>query len=71
VREIRFHSVEADAKLLSVKNRALLRLIAERHAKSVSKLATLAGRAEQNALRTPQSCRPPALFASTSSEGRA
>jgi len=52
VREIQFHSLEAGAKLLSAKNRALLRLIAERHPKSVSELATLAGRAEQNVLRT-------------------
>ena len=46
VREIRFHSLEAGAKLLSAKNRALLRLIAERHPKSVSELAVRAGRAE-------------------------
>jgi predicted transcriptional regulator len=52
VREIQFHSLEAGAKLLSAKNRALLRLIAERHPKSVSELAMLAGRAEQNVLRT-------------------
>jgi predicted transcriptional regulator len=52
VREIQFHSLEAGAKLLSAKNRALLRLIAERHPKSASELAMLAGRAEQNVLRT-------------------
>jgi hypothetical protein len=52
VREIQFHSLEAGVKLLSAKNRALLRLIAERHPKSVSELAMLAGRAEQNVLRT-------------------
>jgi predicted transcriptional regulator len=52
VREIRFHSLEAGAKLLSAKNRALLRLIAEHHPQSVSELASLAGRAEQNVLRT-------------------
>lgn len=52
VREIQFHSLEAGAKLLSAKNRALLRLIAERRPKSVSELAILAGRAEQNVLRT-------------------
>ena len=38
--------------MVSAKNRALLRLIAERHPKSVSELAGLAGRTEQNALRT-------------------
>jgi predicted transcriptional regulator len=53
-REIQFHSLEAGAKLLSAKNRALLRLIAERHPKSISELAALAGRAEQNVLRTLQ-----------------
>jgi predicted transcriptional regulator len=52
VREIRFQSLEAGVKLLSAKNRVLLRLIAERHPKSVSELAILAGRAEQNVLRT-------------------
>ncbi len=52
VREVQFQSLEAGAKLLSAKNRALLRLIAERQPKSVSELATLSGRAEQNLLRT-------------------
>jgi predicted transcriptional regulator len=52
VREVQFQSLEAGAKLLSAKNRSLLRLIAERHPKSVSELATLTGRAEQNLLRT-------------------
>jgi predicted transcriptional regulator len=52
VREIQFQSLEAGAKLLSAKNRALLRPIAEHHPKSVSELAVLAGRAEQNLLRT-------------------
>ena len=52
MREIRFQSLEAGVKPLSAKNRALLRLIAERHPKSVSELAMLVGRAEQNVLRT-------------------
>jgi predicted transcriptional regulator len=52
VREVQFQSLEAGAKLLSAQNRALLRLIAERHPKSVSELAVLTGRAEQNLLRT-------------------
>lgn len=50
--EIQFRSLEAGAKLLSTRNRALLRMIATRHPKSVSELAALAGRAEQNVLRT-------------------
>lgn len=50
--EIRFQSLEAGAKLLSAKNLALLRTIAARHPKSISELAALTGRAEQNLLRT-------------------
>jgi predicted transcriptional regulator len=50
--DIQFQSLEAGAKLLSAKNRALLRVIAERRPKSVSELATLTHRAEQNLLRT-------------------
>jgi len=49
---VQFDSLEAGAKLLSPKNRALLRLIADRQPKSVSELAVLAHRAEQNLLRT-------------------
>lgn len=49
---IRFQSLEAGAKLLSSKNRALLRLIADRQPKSVSELAILSRRAEQNLMRT-------------------
>jgi predicted transcriptional regulator len=49
---IRFASLEAGAKLLSTKNRALLRLIAEREPQSVRELAAMTGRAEQNVLRT-------------------
>jgi predicted transcriptional regulator len=49
---VRFESSEAGAKLLSVKNRKLLRIIAERRPKSVSELAMLAHRARQNLLRT-------------------
>jgi len=51
-RQVQFRSLEAGAKLLSIKNRALLRMIATHHPKSVSELAALAGRAEQNVLRT-------------------
>jgi predicted transcriptional regulator len=49
---VRFQSLEAGAKLLSPKNRALLRIIADRQPKSVSELAILTHRAEQNVLRT-------------------
>jgi predicted transcriptional regulator len=50
--EVQFASIEAGAKLLSAKNRALLRIIAERHPRSVTELAVMTGRAEQNVLRT-------------------
>jgi predicted transcriptional regulator len=50
--QIYFQSLEAGAKLLSAKNRALLRVIAERQPKSISELATLTKRAEPNLLRT-------------------
>jgi predicted transcriptional regulator len=43
---VQFQSLEAGAKLLSRKNRGLLRLIADRQPKSVSELATLTRRAE-------------------------
>jgi predicted transcriptional regulator len=51
-RAVHFASLEAGAKLLSAKNRALLRAIAERRPQSVTELAALTGRAEQNVLRT-------------------
>jgi len=51
-RPVRFASLEAGAKLLSAKNRALLRTIATRRPRSVSELAEFTGRAEQNVLRT-------------------
>jgi predicted transcriptional regulator len=50
--QVRFKSLEAGVKLLSTKNRALLRLIATRRPQSVSELAALSGRAQQNVLRT-------------------
>jgi predicted transcriptional regulator len=71
VREIQFHSLEAGAKLLSAKNRALLRLIAERHPKSVSELAMLAGRAEQNVLRTLRKLSAAGLVRLDKGDGRA
>src|SRR4051812_45514816 len=51
VRAVRFSSLEAGAKLLSAKNRILLRVIAEQRPRSVSELAALTGRAEQNVSR--------------------
>jgi predicted transcriptional regulator len=71
VREIQFHSLEAGAKLLSAKNRVLLRLIAERHPKSVSELAMLAGRAEQNVLRTLHKLSAAGLVRLDKGDGRA
>jgi predicted transcriptional regulator len=71
MREIRFQSLEAGVKLLSAKNRALLRLIAERHPKSVSELASLAGRAEQNVLRTLHKLSAAGLVRLDKGEGRA
>lgn len=47
-----FPSLEAGAKLLSAKNRALLRTIAENKPQSVTELAAMTGRAEQNVLCT-------------------
>jgi predicted transcriptional regulator len=49
---VKFRSLEAGAKLLSPKNRILLRTIAERKPQSVTALAAMTGRAEQNLLRT-------------------
>jgi predicted transcriptional regulator len=65
------HSTPASAKLLSAKNRALLRLIAERHPKSVSELAMLAGRAEQNVLRTLHKLSAAGLVRLDKGDGRA
>jgi len=50
--ELKFQSIETGARLLSTANRTLLRVIATRHPRSVSELATLTGRAEQNLMRT-------------------
>ena len=49
---IQFHSLEAGAKLLSARNRDLLRLIATREPQSVTELAAMAKRAPQNVQRT-------------------
>lgn len=49
---VQFASLEAGAKLLSARNRELLRLILTREPRSVAELATLAHRAPQNVQRT-------------------
>ena len=49
---VRFRSIEAGAKLLTPQNRALLTMIVHDQPRSVSELAKLAGRAEQNVMRT-------------------
>lgn len=68
---VKFQSLEAGAKLLSPKNRALLRLIADRRPKSVSELATLTRRAEQNLLRTLHKLSQAGLVRLDRGEGRA
>ena len=69
--QIQFQSLEAGAKLLSPKNRALLRVIAERRPKSVSELAILTRRAEQNLMRTLHKLSEAGLVRLDRSEGRA
>jgi predicted transcriptional regulator len=68
---VQFQSLEAGAKLLSPKNRALLRLIVDRQPKSVSELATLTRRAEQNLLRTLHKLSDAGLVRLDRGEGRA
>ena len=66
-----FTSLEAGAKLLSAKNRALLRMIAERQPKSVTELAVMVGRAEQNVLRTLNKLAAAGIVRLDRGEGRA
>jgi predicted transcriptional regulator len=68
---VRFRSLEAGAKLLSSKNRALLRLIADQKPKSVSELAVLSRRAEQNLMRTLQKLSEAGLVRLDRGAGRA
>ncbi|MGH8337236.1 MAG: transcriptional regulator [Gammaproteobacteria bacterium] len=68
---IQFQSLEAGAKLLSAKNRALLRVIVERRPKSVSELAALTQRAEQNLLRTLHKLAAVGVVRLDKGEGRA
>jgi predicted transcriptional regulator len=70
-REVRFTSLEAGAKLLSAKNRELLRLIVMREPQSVSELADMAHRAPQNVQRTLQLLRAAGIVRLSRGEGRA
>lgn len=66
-----FSSLEAGAKLLSAKNRALLRAIAENKPQSVTELAAMTGRAEQNVLRTLNKLAAAGIVRLDKGEGRA
>jgi predicted transcriptional regulator len=68
---VQFASLEAGAKLLSAKNRVLLRMIAERQLKSVTELAAMTGRAEQNVLRTLNKLAAAGIVRLDKGEGRA
>ena len=70
-RAVRFPSLEAGAKLLSAKNCALLRTIAERNPRSVAELASITGRAEQNLLRTLKKLEAAGIVRFEKGEGRA
>ena len=68
---VHFPSLEAGAKLLSAKNRALLRAIAENKPQSVTALAAMTGRAEQNVLRTLNKLAAAGIVRLDKGEGRA
>jgi predicted transcriptional regulator len=68
---VHFRSLEAGAKLLSAKNRALLRAIAENKPQSVTELAAMTGRAEQNVLRTLNKLATAGIVRLDKGEGRA
>jgi predicted transcriptional regulator len=68
---MRFRSPEAGVKLLSARNRDLLRLIATHQPQSASELATMANRAPQNVQRTLRRLRTAGIVRLTRSEGRA
>ena len=69
--QVRFTSLEAGAKLLSAKNRELLRLIVTREPRSVSELASLAHRAPQNVQRTLRRLNAAGIVRLSPGEGRA
>ena len=68
---VSFASLEAGAKLLSAKNRVLLRTIAENKPQSVRELAAMTGRAEQNVLRTLNKLAAAGIVRLDQGEGRA
>jgi len=68
---VHFRSFEAGAKLLSPKNRILLRMIAERKPQSVTALAAMTGRTEQNVLRTLNKMAAAGLVRLNRGDGRA
>ncbi|MBM3546768.1 MAG: MarR family transcriptional regulator [Alphaproteobacteria bacterium] len=68
---VRFRSFEAGAKLLSPKNRIMLRTIAERKPQSVTALAAMTGRTVQNVLRTLNKMGAAGLIRLNRGEGRA
>ena len=68
---IQFTSLEAGAKLLSAKNRQLLRLIVTREPQSISELAEMAHRAPQNVQRTLRRLSEAGIVRLSPGEGRA
>ena len=68
---IQFQSLEAGARLLSARNRDLLRLIATREPESVSALAVMANRAPQNVQRTLNRLSTVGIVRLSRGEGRA
>ena len=69
--KVQFASLEAGAKLLSAKNRALLRAIAEHRPKSIAELAAITSRAEQHVLRTLKKLETAGIVYLDKGEGRA
>jgi predicted transcriptional regulator len=68
---VQFASLEAGAKLLSAKNRELLRLIVTREPQSVTELADMAHRAPQNVQRTLHRLSAAGIVRLSPGEGRA
>ena len=68
---VQFTSLKAGARLLSAKNRALLRLIATRDPQSVTELADMAQRAPQNVQRTLHRLSAAGIVRLNRGEGRA
>jgi predicted transcriptional regulator len=68
---VQFRSLEAGVKLLSPRNRELLRIIATRQPQSVSELAQMAQRAPQNVQRTLKRLSAAGIVRLNRGEGRA